>query len=39
MFAQAVKIIHDRAPMSTMFEQRVSKRLLEMSFAEQQTLL
>ncbi len=41
MFAQAVKIIHDRAPMSTMFEQRVNKRLLEMSlsFAEQQTLL
>ena len=39
MFAQAVKIIHDRAPMSTMFEQRVSKRLLDMSFAEQQTLL
>jgi hypothetical protein len=25
--------------MSTMFEQRVSKRLLEMSFAEQQTLI
>ena len=39
MFAQAVKIIHDRAPMSTMFEQRVSKRLLDMSFAEQQTLI
>ena len=39
MFAQAVKIVHDRAPMSTMFEQRVSKRLLDMSFAEQQTLL
>ena len=39
MFAQAVKIIHDRAPMSTMFEQRVNKRLFDMSFAEQQTLL
>jgi hypothetical protein len=39
MFAQAVKIIHDRAPMSTMFEQRVSKRLLDMSCSEQQTLL
>ena len=39
MFAQAVKIIHDRAPMSTMFEQRVSKRLLDRTFAEQQTLL
>ena len=30
MFAQAVKIIHDRAPISNMFEQRVSKRLLDM---------
>jgi ribose-phosphate pyrophosphokinase len=39
MFAQAVKIIHDRAPMSTMFEQRVSKRLLDMSCSEQQSLL
>jgi len=39
MFAQAVKIIHDRAPMSTMFEQRVSKRLLDMSCCEQQKLL
>ena len=39
MFAQAVKIVHDRAPMSTMFDQRVSKRLLEMSFSEQQSLL
>ena len=39
MFAQAVKIIHDRAPISNMFEQRVSKRLLDMSFMEQQSLL
>ena len=39
MFAQAVKLIHDRAPMSTMFDQRVNKRLYDMSFAEQQTLL
>ncbi len=39
MFAQAVKIIHDRAPISSMFEQRMSKRLMEMSFTEQQTLL
>ena len=39
MFAQAVKIVHDRAPMSTMFEQRVNKRLLDMSFMEQQSLL
>ena len=39
MFAQAVKIIHDRAPMSTMFDHQVSRRLLDMSFMEQQTLL
>ena len=41
MFAQAVKIIHDRAPISNMFEQGVSKRLLDMSFMdqEQQSLL
>ncbi|MEG1525059.1 MAG: ribose-phosphate diphosphokinase [Clostridia bacterium] len=39
MFAQAVKIIHDRAPMSTMFEQRINKRLLDMSFLEEPTLL
>ena len=39
MFAQAVKIIHDRAPINNMFEQRVSKRLLDMSFMEQQSLL
>ena len=39
MFAQAVKIIHDRAPMSTMFDTFVNKRLLKMSFGEQQKLL
>lgn len=39
MFAQAVKIIHDRAPMSTLFDQRISKRMLDMSFASQLTLL
>ena len=39
MFAQAVKIIHDKAPMSTLFDQRVNKRMLDMSFAEQLTLL
>ena len=39
MFAQAVKIIHDKAPMSTLFDQRISKRMLDMSFAEQLTLL
>lgn len=39
MFAQAVRIIHDKAPMSTLFDQRISKRMLDMSFAEQLTLL
>ncbi len=39
MFAQAVKTIHDRAPMSTMFDKRVSKRLLDMSFTDQPNLL
>ena len=39
MFAQAVKLIHDKAPMSTLFDQRISKRMLDMSFAEQLTLL
>ncbi len=38
MFAQAVKTIHDRAPMSTMFDQRFLKRLMDMSFDEQPTL-
>ena len=31
MFAQAVKTIHDRAPMSSMFDHRVLKRLMDMS--------
>jgi ribose-phosphate pyrophosphokinase len=31
MFAQAVKTIHDRAPMSTMFDHRFLKRLMDMS--------
>ena len=39
MFAQAVKIIHDKAPIATLFDQRISKRMLDMSFAEQLTLL
>lgn len=39
LFAQAIKIIHDREPMSRMFDQEYSKRLLDMSFIEQQTLL
>ncbi len=39
MFAQAVKTIHDRASMSTMFDKRVSKRLLDMSIEPQPNLL
>ncbi len=39
MFAQAIKLIHDRAPMSSMFDNNVNKRLMDMSFAVQQTLL
>ena len=31
MFSQAVKTIHDRAPMSSMFDHRVLKRLMDMS--------
>jgi len=38
MFAQAVKIIHDKTPMSAMFEQGFSKQMIEMSF-EQPSLL
>ena len=34
MFAQAVKIIHDRAPMSTLFDERICKRMLDMSFSK-----
>ena len=34
MFAQAVRIIHDRTPMSTMFDKRVAPRLLDMSLNE-----
>ena len=39
MFAQAVKIIHDRTPISKLFDDSVSKHMLDASFAEQQTLL
>ncbi|HOR13514.1 MAG TPA: ribose-phosphate diphosphokinase [Clostridia bacterium] len=39
MFAQSVKIIHDRAPMSSLFRREFTKRMLDMSFAEQITLL
>ena len=36
MFAQAVKTIHDRAPMSTMFDHRFLKRLMDMSLETEQ---
>lgn len=39
MFAQAVKIVHDRQSMGSMFDERNNKRVLDMSFTEQQTLL
>lgn len=39
LFAQAVRIIHDRAPMSKLFDNRLNSRLLDMSFAEQPSLL
>ena len=39
MFAQAVKFIHDREPISLLFENSASKRLMDVSFSEQQTLL
>ncbi len=39
MFAQAVKIIHDRDPISSLFSKEYSKHMLEMSFSEQTTLL
>lgn len=39
MFAQAVKIVHDRAPISTLFDEKASKHMLDASFAEQQTLI
>ena len=39
LFAQAVRTIHDRAPMSMMFNCQLNKRLLDMSFSEQLSLL
>jgi len=39
MFAQSIKIIHDRAPMSNLFKRDFTERMLDMSFAEQTTLL
>lgn len=39
MFAQAIKLIHGRSTISSLFDNDVSKRLMDMSFAEQQTLL
>lgn len=37
LFAEAVRIVHDRAPMANMFEQ-VPDRLFDMSFASQLTM-
>lgn len=39
MFAQAVRMIHDRAPISELFDERFSKHMFEVSFSEQQQLL
>ncbi len=39
MFAQAVKIIHAREPMSSMFARDYSEHMVDMSFAEQITML
>ena len=39
MFAQSVKIIHDRTPMSNLFRREFTERMLDMSFSEQTTLL
>ncbi|MDL2235910.1 ribose-phosphate diphosphokinase [Christensenellaceae bacterium OttesenSCG-928-L17] len=39
MFAQSVKIIHDRTPMSNLFRREFTARMLDMSFAEQITML
>ncbi|OQB24449.1 MAG: Ribose-phosphate pyrophosphokinase [Firmicutes bacterium ADurb.Bin182] len=35
MFAEAVRIIHDREPMSKMFTESASRRMFDMSFASQ----
>lgn len=38
MFARAVQLIHDRAPISTLFDNNMSSRMFDMSFQEQQSL-
>lgn len=39
MFAQSVKIIHDKTPMSNLFKREFTERMLDMSFAEQMALI
>ncbi len=39
MFAQSVKIIHDRTSMSNLFKREFTERMLDMSFAEQIALI
>lgn len=39
MFAQSVKIIHDRSPMSNLFKREFTQRMLDMSFAEQISMI
>lgn len=39
MFAQAVKTIHDRTPMSKLFEGDFSKHIFDVSFSEQMKLI
>lgn len=39
MFAQAVRIIHDRTPMSHLFQKEFTARMFDMSFARQTRLL
>lgn len=39
MFARAVKLIHDREPISTLFDQKETAHMYDASFTQQQTLL
>lgn len=39
MFAQAVKIVHDRLPMSSLFSREYTTRMLNMSFTKQTKLI
>lgn len=39
MFARAVQLIHDRAPVSTLFDPSETTRMFDMSFMEQTSLL